>query len=359
MSSTESSQPGDLPSSLVILRSRFRAATPEFATSPLYQRLCPAVAEDDFLLGLVERRQPGQDPPFLLFGAVHYLLLSGAHHDLGRYYPSIQPQPRRAGPSVVAAFKDFCVEHEADLRSLIGVKLVQTNVVNRATALLYALWAIGQQTRDAVHLIDVGTSAGAHLAFDRYRYEVGGHVFGDPASPVRLTSQWRSARSVPRLDERPAILSRIGIDLNPFDASDPDQRLWLRALVWPEDTDKATTLSAALAMVANDPPRTLRGDATAIVPTLSDTYPSGDTVVVFHAAVRMHLRADSAAAFDRALDSLAHRGPLFHVSLEPATATHHALTESPPGGLQMHGPSNPTPIQLAETDGHLLWIKPR
>ena len=90
------------------------------------------------------------------------------------------------------------------MRSLIAVKLVQTNVVNRATALLYVLWVVGRQTREPVHLIDVGTSAGTHLAFDRYRYEIGGRAFGDPASSVRLTSEWRSARPVPNLDERPA-----------------------------------------------------------------------------------------------------------------------------------------------------------
>ncbi len=345
------------PVSAAVTRSRFRAAT--FATSPLYQRLCPAIAEDDFLLGLLDRRQPGQDPPFLLFGAVHYLLLSGIEHDLGRYYASIRRRPLPAGPGAVAAFTDFCVEHETELRSLISVKLVQTNVVNRAVALLYVLWAVGRQTHEPVHLIDVGTSAGAHLAFDRFRYEIGGSVFGNPASSVRLTSEWRSAHPVPNLDEQPRVVTRIGIDLNPFDAGDAGQRLWLRALIWPEDCAKAQALSAALAMIAEAPPRIERGDATMVVPVLGDTYPPGDTVVVFHAAVRMHLHPLAAAAFDYAIDSLASRGPLFHASLEPATATHHSLAEEPPGGLQMHGPLNTTPVQLAETEGHLSWIRPR
>ena len=83
------------PVSAAATRSRFRAAT--FTTSPLYQRLCPAIAEDDFLLGLLERRQPGQDPPFLLFGAVHYLLLSGVAHHLRRYYASIRRHPSVPG----------------------------------------------------------------------------------------------------------------------------------------------------------------------------------------------------------------------------------------------------------------------
>ena len=344
------------PISAAATRSRFSAAT--FPSSPLYRRLCSVIAESDFLLDLVERRLPGQDPPFLLFGAVHYLLLSGVNHDLGNYYASIHCRPLPAGRRAGAVFTDFCVQHEIELRSLIATKLVQTNVVNRATALLYVLWAVGRQTREPVHLIDVGTSAGAHLAFDRYRYEIGGQVFGEPTSLVRLTSEWRSRHRVPNLDERANVITRTGIDLNPFDASDASQRLWLRALVWPEDSAKAEVLSAALAVIAEAPPKIIRGDATDIVPALGDDYPPGDAVVVFHAAVRMHLDPVAAAAFDSALDSLASRGPLFHASLEPAMATHHSLAEKPPGGLQMHGPVDAMPVQLAETEGHLAWIRP-
>lgn len=174
--------PHDPPLSLAATRSRFRETAREFPTSPSYQRLCPTIAGDDFLLGLVERRQPGQDPPFVLFAAVHYLLRLGAQR-------------------AIAACNAF------DTRSTC-----------------------------------------------------------DPSSP---------SSSLPRM---------------------------------PRGHSGET------------PPTSSEPSAT---PT-----PPGDTVVIFHVAVRMHFSADPVAAFDCAVDSLASRGHLFHVSLEPATAltTHSPRT---------------------------------
>jgi hypothetical protein len=47
-----------------------------FTTSPLYQSFCTVVAQDQPTLELLTQRQMGQQASFLLFGAVHYLLLS-------------------------------------------------------------------------------------------------------------------------------------------------------------------------------------------------------------------------------------------------------------------------------------------
>lgn len=60
-----------------------------FDTSPLYQALCPVVAADRDLLELMTRRRPGQQASYLLFGAVHRLLLDGADHRLRAFYPSV------------------------------------------------------------------------------------------------------------------------------------------------------------------------------------------------------------------------------------------------------------------------------
>jgi hypothetical protein len=56
----------------------------------------------------------------------------------------------------------------------------------------------------------------------------------------------------------PTVVSRIGIDLKPIRADDPEAALWLRALVWPEHSDRAAPLDSALAEARLNPPTLCR-----------------------------------------------------------------------------------------------------
>ena len=337
------------------LAEHFAAGDSIFVSSPLYRSLCRTVAREPSVLELLTQRQPGQQPSFLLFGAVHYLLLSGLEHSLGGYYPSLHgaaaADPSGAGPALV----DFCRTYGADLAELIRTRLVQTNVVKRSAGLRLALWAVGQRCEQPVHLIEVGASAGIHLHVDRYRYVVGDRVFGSRGAAVTIETQWRGPGQPPDLDDVPAIASRTGVDLHPVPAADAAERLWLRALVWPENQHAAELLMAALDSVAADPPAIMAGDAISVCPRLGRSLPPGEPRVVFHAATRMHVPKARRAAFDEAIDSIADGGPLFHAWLEPPSVPHHGL----PGGagemLAMHGPGDAAALPIAPVDGHLEW----
>jgi hypothetical protein len=333
----------------------FRRERASFTTSPLYRSLCETVAGDQQVLALLTQRQPGQQAAFLLFGAVHYLLLGGVSHPLRGYCPSLAgptaADPASAGP----VFTDFCRSHEDDLAALIRTRLVQTNVVRRVTGLRLALAAVRSRCGQPVHLIDVGASAGVLLHVDRYRYVIGGQVFGRRDAAVTVETQWRGAGPPPDLDAVPPIASRTGIDLHPVPVTDPAERLWLRALVWPENTGDADLLAAALDGVAADPPAILAGDAADLCPTLDRTLPPDEPRLVFHSATRMHVPLARRAAFDQAIDSLARGGPLYHAWLEPASAPHHGMPDEVAGALAMHGPGDRTPVPLARVGGHLEW----
>ena len=326
-----------------------------FNTSPLYQSLCRTVARDRPLLELLAQRRPGQQASYLLFGAVHYLLLTGAAHPLGGYYPSLHgaaaADPADAGPALL----DFCRAYRDELAGLVRTRLVQTNVVKRAAGLRVALWAVGQRCSQPVHLIEVGASAGIHLHADRYRYVVGGRAFGRPDAAVSIETQWRGPGSPPDLDDVPVIASRTGVDLHPVPVTDPDERLWLRALIWPENRHAADLLTAALESVAADPPVILAGDAIDVCPGLGRSLPSGEPRVVFHAATRMHVPEARRAAFDQAIDSIAEDGPLYHVWQEPRSAPHHGLAGSTGEMLALHGPGDVGAVPLVRVDGHLEW----
>jgi hypothetical protein len=340
------------------LAEHFGQAPAVFDTSPLYQALCLFVAADRELLELLELRRPGQQPSFLLFGAVHQLLLGGAEHRLRDYYPSMVGgaalDPAQAGP----AFLDFCRQHRAPLAEVIASRLVQSNVLRRAIALRFALWAIGRRCDGPVHLIEVGASAGLLMNVDRYRYLIGGRVFGRPDAPVALNTRWRSADTVPDLDDVPDIAGKTGIDLHPIDLADPGERLWLRALVWPEQRTAAALLDAAIDEVRDERPAIIAGDAIDVCPALDRELPADRTRVVFHAATRMHVPAERREQFDEAVDALSARGPLFHIWLEPPNAPHHGFPLADPGVLAMHGPGDDAATPLVRVDGHLHWLEP-
>lgn len=373
MTSKPSADAGADSAEIDALARHFRAAPEVFGTSPLYQALGPVVAEDRELLGLLTRRRPGQQASFLLFGAVHYLLLDGAKHPLRAYYPLITSDhptadPGNAGAGAGAAFLDFCREYREPLEELIRTRLVQSNVIRRAIALRYALWAIGRRCDGPLHLVEVGTSAGLLMNVDKYRYVIGDRHFGPADSPVALDSQWRGSGTasvpvaapvpVPDLDAVPQIASKVGVDLHPIDLADARERLWLRALMWPEQHAAAALLQAAIEQAREHPLTVIAGDVVDVCPKLVAELPAGEPRVVFHAATRMHVPKHRREAFDAAIDSLGASGPLFHVWLEPHDIQHHGYPVDASGVVAMHGPGDEAATALIRVDGHLHWMSP-
>ena len=79
----------------------------------------------------------------------------------------------------------------------------------------------------------------------------------------------------------PKVGLRIGVDLNPLDVCDPEAVAWLKALVWPDETDRLDLLQSAVGLVRAEPPQLLGGDAFALLPTvLSELSPDFTACVV-------------------------------------------------------------------------------
>jgi hypothetical protein len=318
-----------------------------FWSSPLYRRLSSVVVADAFLLRLAANARPGQVSTFAFFGAVHYLLLSGAPHRLGDYYPSMRGEcARPPDDGAAAALTEFAGEQADSIRRLLETRLVQTNHVQRAVGLRLGLDAVVARVADApVHLLEVGSSAGLVLRHDQYGYRLGDRESGDRRSPVQLVTEWRSDAQAPDLDALPFIASTTGIDLNPLDATSEEDRLWLAALVWPEDRGKADLLRRALALAAERPIAVHAGDATELCPRWAGALPDHEPRIVFHCATRMHVPLAQRPAFDRAIDSAGVDGPLYRIAIEG-------------DGLVVTGPDDTT-VARYDVDRHLAWAKPR
>jgi hypothetical protein len=178
-------------------------------------------------------------------------------------------------------------------------RATQTNEPARCAALLPVLARLD----GPLALIEVGASAGLCLYSDRYSYEYDGRPVG-ARSPVHL--RCTTTGDLPLPARLPDVAARIGIDLNPLDAADPDDRAWLRALVWPgpNAADRLQRLDAAAEIAGREPPRMLTGDLLDRLPDALALVPPGSTPVVFHTAVLPYVPSDRRAAFLQQVASL-------------------------------------------------------
>jgi hypothetical protein len=246
---------------------------------PLYSRLCAAIVDDREILSLADHTMPGQPAPNMLFGAVHYLLLGGVAHPLGDWYPSISGR-KGPGEDPAPVFGDFCRRHRDEIAELISAGRTQTNEVARCLALLPAQAVLADRVDDPLVLVELGSSAGLLLAFDRYRYIYGTETWGPAAAPVQLSTELPGAR--PPLPDRLVVGSRLGIDLHPVDITSENDARWLDALVWPGHEQRRRRLRAAISLVAPDPPPVFAGDALELLPGVLDSMSPHVVPIVFH-----------------------------------------------------------------------------
>lgn len=240
-------------------------------SSPLYARLAIDVADDPDILEFLAALPVGKRQPNLLLAAVKHLY--GAPAD-GR------------------ELRGRVLDHSARLRAIMTARATQTNEPARCAALLPVL----ARLNGPLALVEVGASAGLCLYPDKYSYDYDGRQVG-ARSPVHLAST--TTGDMPLPDRLPHVVARIGIDLNPLDPADRDDRSWLRALVWPGPLaeDRLRRLDAAAELAGREPARMLRGDLVDRLPDAVALVPAGCTVVVFHTAVLPYVPSDRRLAF--------------------------------------------------------------
>jgi hypothetical protein len=93
------------------------------AYAPLYDRLARSIAHDPELLALAAHARSGQQAPLLL-AAVHCLLLGGADHPLGAFYPSVVPRAAMPSEVLLPTFRAFCRDHRQALLAMLSTGLV-------------------------------------------------------------------------------------------------------------------------------------------------------------------------------------------------------------------------------------------
>ncbi|RBP67200.1 uncharacterized protein DUF2332 [Brevibacterium sanguinis] len=195
-----------------------------------------------------------------------------------------------AGATEFPILRTWLLDHWEPVVDVMLSHSTQTNEAGRCAVLLPVLSELEQP----LSLIEVGASAGLCLFPDRYSYDfdtANGRVEVHPASGPSSVSIRCTMENHDPPDRVPDVAWRAGIDLNPLDVTDPEQRRWLQSLIWPEHRERRKRLEAAAAIAASDPPRILAGDLLGTVDALIDEAPSGTRTVVFHSAVLAYLGA--------------------------------------------------------------------
>ncbi|MEN6317609.1 MAG: DUF2332 domain-containing protein [Syntrophaceae bacterium] len=270
-----------------IAKSFSHSARHEFhGSSPLYEIFATGMSEDTELLFLASNAI-SKPVPMIFLAAVHFLLLNGTEHPIAAYYPDMHSEPHSPEAGIYPLFREFCFQHQDEIKKLIITYHVQTNEVRRCACFLPAFGLAAEKAQGLpLALVEIGASAGLNLFWDRYGYDYGnGIIYGNRTSPVQLTCTMRGDMQPPLPEAFPQIIARIGIDLNPIDVRDPSAVNWLKAFIWPEHTARFDLLHRAIEIVQNTPPELRKGDALEILPGVIDALPPDSYPCLFHSFV--------------------------------------------------------------------------
>jgi len=271
-------------------------------SSPSYERLAVAIADDPAAKAILVDLPPAKRQPNLLFAAMRWCAA-----------------PVTDVPAALA----WLPRHAEQVTAVMRTHRTQTNEPARCALLLPGL----ARLPEPLALIEVGASAGLCLLPDRWRYHYVGddvdHYVGLPDSAVTLRCQVSGPVPLPR--RIPHIAWRLGLDLNPLDPRRPDDRRWLQALVWPEHAERAVQLAAALDTAAADPPTVRTGDLLRDLPALLAEVPDGLTAVVIHTSTLVYVDQPIRDGFT----ALLRDAGVYRLGAEPSAVLSH-LT-APPG----------------------------
>jgi hypothetical protein len=307
----------------------FFATEARLANCPLYVRFCEGIIDDPDLQALANNVREGQPPANILFAAVHFLLLRGADDPLRRHYRNLNGGVGVEDEDPFPLFARFCARHREELMPLIRSRVTNTNEVGRSGVLNAAFRALATEAGEPLHLIEVGPSAGLNLIWDCYRvcYRHGDQEFltDVPDPGLTLDVELRGER-LPPFGAVPRIATRVGLERNPVDLSNPDDRDWLRALVWPDRVERFARLEAALGIYRDHRPEIRIGDALELLPDALAEAPANETVCVYHSFVTYQFSQAMKATFADILTIAGLRRPVWRLSFEGRAHNENRVT---------------------------------
>ena len=277
------------------------------------ERLEPGSSVADRILGWAGDPSPSADSvPLRIAGCLHALVLENADRRLAAAYP-----PNSVDDETLwAAIRNAEEDHAAFILGRLD-SAPQTNEVRRSGALLPGFLLLGEMFGKPLVLSELGASAGLNLQWDRYRFEIGARSFGPAHSSVDIAPEWRGS---PPPAGNVTVSSRAGCDLNPVDASDPNQRLRMLSYIWADQSDRLERTARALDIAAREKLAIERSEAIEWLGRRLAAPIPGATHVIYHTIAWQYfpkaLQEKGEALIAAAGDRAAAEAPLARLSLE-------------------------------------------
>jgi hypothetical protein len=280
--------------------------------------------------------QPRWELPLRIFGAVHYLVLSGR------------------APDAWTSFTDTIRTHRDWVERFVAEQPVQTNEVQRSWGLLPAFLTVADGR--PVDLVELGPSGGLNLLWDRYSYRYGGARWGARDAALELSGEAIGGPPADLFDTEVGVAMRLGIDRHPVDVTSDEGALLLQSFVWADQEERLARLRRAIEVVRSDPPRLVRGDYVEELPRVLGRRDLSHLTLVYHSASLSYLAPEVRERVRSAIADEGERGSLAHVSYE--------FVENEPEsyesfGLDVTVYAGGETTRLARLDGHanrLRWI---
>ena len=251
--------------------------------------------------------EPSWDVPDRLVGAVEYLLLAGEADAAGGWN----------------AFRSVVADHAGWIETFVREQPVQTNEVQRSWALLPLFLTVAAAAQRPLDLLELGTSAGLNLLWDRYRYEYETGTWGPEESELVLSGEERVAIPPGVLSADVEIRSRRGVDLRPLDVTREDDLRLLLCFRPPGEARERLLRAAAVARVHR--PEVIRGDYLELLPALLDERNHDALTVVFQTISTIYLPLERRQRLTEMIDAAGKDGPLAWISTP--TPEEHGLRD--------------------------------
>jgi hypothetical protein len=280
-------------------------------TSPLYERVAVALSESGEALHAIEAAPARKRHPTVILAALHDLALAGRAPALAEAYAAADPEAA-AGAAI-----DTLLRLTDSVVAIAVRRKLRTNETGRCAVLYPAIAEAARRSgASAMGLIDVGCGAGLSLSVDRVGITYSnGQSLGDPKSPVQLSCSIVGDRPIPTR-AMPQIVARVGIDVDPLDVTDADDARWLRACLWPDESERVARLEAEMALAATAPPELLKGDAVEVLRDAFARVPADALPVVTTTWALSHLSLEARLRFLQRLDEAATGRAVAWVSAE-------------------------------------------
>lgn len=232
------------------------------ASSPLSARLCGLIADwlgagcgkdplVDWLLAAAHPRA-SFEVPLLLLAGLHRDVLAGVAdaRPLGRYFPSAGGTLALDADDLAASLRQAILARREALAEFIAHATVQTNETARGLCWLLPVLFTGWP---AIHLLDLGASAGLNLVADQRHYRLL-HGEGNEGVlelgcgiPPQFVVHSEGPLVAPTTTAIPTIRSRIGCDLAPFILRSRREEQTLAAFVWGDQSERLARLRQGIA----------------------------------------------------------------------------------------------------------------